>query len=421
MAHIGLLCTPGSGQYNSVIPLGQELQQRGHRVFLCSFPEVEAVAVTAKLEFISVLPPDCNLGASGQAPSQFASLSGLAYLRKSCELGQPLFRLRLQGLPAALKAANVDFLVINSMVLDGSSVAEALGLPFVTVFSSLMPAWDMQVPPFTTPWRYERNLWAMLRNAWGYRRLRWALQPFLDVIAEYRQQEGLQPIMHPNQYFSSLAQISQQPPALEYPDRALPEYLHFTGPHHSLESRPSVDFPWDRLGDRPLIYASMGTNTNRHFDVYCTIAQACEPLDVKLVIALGGAAEPETLPSLPGNPLVVRYAPQLDILNRAALMISHGGMNSTLECLARSVPMVIIPIALDQPGVAARIAWAGAGEFILLNQLNVDGLRLAIQKVLTQPSYKENSRRLQQSIQQAGGVTRAIDIVEQVLAAKKLS
>jgi MGT family glycosyltransferase len=122
---------------------------------------------------------------------------------------------------------------------------------------------------------------------------------------------------------------------------------------------------------------------------------------------------------LPGNPLVVKYAPQLELLQEATLMITHAGMNTTMECLKNGVPMVAIPIANDQPGVAARIAWTGAGEFVPLSRLNVSRLRTAIQRVLTQDSYKQNALRLQQAMQKAGGVSRAADIIEQAVSTGK--
>lgn len=94
-------------------------------------------------------------------------------------------------------------------------------------------------------------------------------------------------------------------------------------------------------------------------------------------------------------------------------------MNTTMECLKNGVPMVAIPIANDQPGVAARIAWAGAGEFVPLSGLSLSRLRAAIQQVLTQDSYKQNALRLQQAIQKAGGVSRAADIIEQAISTGK--
>jgi len=80
---------------------------------------------------------------------------------------------------------------------------------------------------------------------------------------------------------------------------------------------------------------------------------------------------------------------------------------------------VAIPIANDQPGVAARIAWTGTGAVVPLKRLNVSKLRSAIQQVLTEDSYQQNALRLQASIQRAGGVKKAADLVEQVVATGK--
>lgn len=126
------------------------------------------------------------------------------------------------------------------------------------------------------------------------------------------------------------------------------------------------------------------------------------------------------MPELPGNPLVVGYAPQLELLQKTTLAITHAGMNTTLESLTNGVPMVAIPVTNDQPGIAARIAWTGCGETIPVKSVNVAKLRTAIQKVLTEDSYKKNALRLQEAIKQAGGVSRAADIIEQVVSTGKL-
>ena len=126
----------------------------------------------------------------------------------------------------------------------------------------------------------------------------------------------------------------------------------------------------------------------------------------------------EAVPSLPGHPLVVEYAPQLEILKQTNLCITHAGLNTTLESLSNGVPLVAIPLADEQPGVAARIAWTGTGEFLLPSSLNVSRLRAVIEKVLAEDSYRQNALRLQQAIHRAGGVRRAADIIEAVLTRK---
>ena len=244
-------------------------------------------------------------------------------------------------------------------------------------------------------------------------------QPIQKIIADYRQDCKLPPHSSYNDSYSQLAQISQQPAELEFPRQNLPEWFHFTGLYHNPSSRESAPFPFEKLTGQPLIYASMGTLQNRLVGVFHTIAESCVGLDAQLVISLGGSAEPDSLPNLPGSPLVVKYAPQLELLQKATLTITHAGLNTTLESLSNGVPMVAIPITNDQPGVAARIAWSGAGEVISLNHLSVPRLKNAIARVLKEESYKQNAMRLQEAIRRAGGVSRAGDIIEQAILTGK--
>lgn len=132
----------------------------------------------------------------------------------------------------------------------------------------------------------------------------------------------------------------------------------------------------------------------------------------------GSGISTESMPKLPGNPIVVQYAPQLELIQKASLVITHAGLNTTLESLSHGVPMVAIPISLDQPGVAARIAWTGTGKVVPLPRLSVPILRKAITEVLTHESYKTNAVQLQQAISDAGGIIYAANIIEQVISLK---
>jgi zeaxanthin glucosyltransferase len=87
------------------------------------------------------------------------------------------------------------------------------------------------------------------------------------------------------------------------------------------------------------------------------------------VLSVGNNLRIEDLGPIPSNAIVVSKAPQIELLKRAALCITHAGINTALESLAQGVPMVAIPIGFDQPGVAARIAYHGAGEFVEVGDL----------------------------------------------------
>lgn len=215
----------------------------------------------------------------------------------------------------------------------------------------------------------------------GYRLIDYLAKQVTGLINQYRQQNNLLPFKHPDDAYSQLAQICQQHAEFEFPRESLTSCFHFTGPYSNPASREPAFFLFDKLTGQPLIYASMGSVQNRLLEIFQTIAEACQDLDAQLVIALGGGSSPELLPNSAGSPLVVEFAPQLDLLKRSALTITHAVMNTTLESLSNGVPMVAIPIANDQPGVASRIAWTGAGEVVPLKRLNVSRLRNTIVKL----------------------------------------
>jgi MGT family glycosyltransferase len=275
------------------------------------------------------------------------------------------------------------------------------------------------VPPNFTHWTYNPAWYARLRNHVGYSFAYQLLQPYKEVLNEHRRRQKLTPFSFSREPFSKLLQLGQQPAEFEFPRRHLPQCFHFTGPYSNPASREPIAFPFDKLTGQPLIYASLGTLQNRLDRIFITIAEACEGMDAQLVISLGGADIPESISKLPGDPLIVKYAPQLELLQKASLAITHAGMNTAMECLSNRVPMVAIPIANDQPGVAARIAWSGTGEVVRLSRLNVPRLRAAIQRVLTEDRYKKNAVRLQEAIRRAGGASRAADLIEQVVSTGK--
>ncbi len=419
MTHFGIICPASTGHLNAMIPLGCELLTRGHRVTLFGFLDAKVRTVASGLEFQSFAEDERPLGSIAQNLTEMGKLSGLAALRYNLKALPKTSAIVLREATTAIKTTGVEALLVDQFLLEGGTVAEILNLPFVTVCNGLMLNREPNIPPICTTWQYSPTWKGRLRNQIGYQLLSLLTKPIRETIAESRKEWKLPLYSHPNDYYSKLAQISQQPPEFDFPRQNLPEHFHFIGPSHKSATRKPVAFPFEELTGKPLIYASMGTIQNRLVEVFQTIASACEGLDAQLVIDLGGGATPESLPKLPGNPIVVGYAPQLELLKKATLTITHAGMNTTLESLSNGVPMVAIPVANDQPGIAARIAYTGVGEVVALKELNVPKLRSAIVKVLTQDSYKQRAIEMQDAIVRSGGVKKAADIIEQAVLTRK--
>jgi zeaxanthin glucosyltransferase len=147
--------------------------------------------------------------------------------------------------------------------------------------------------------------------------------------------------------------------------------------------------------------------------VYTTILLAAGKLpNIQVVLAKGNNIELAELGSIPSNIIVVDKAPQIELLKRAALCITHAGLNTALESLAHGVPMVAIPLGYDQFGVAARIAYHAVGEFLELDNLSVDALHTLIQSVLNTHSYREKAQYFKSIIAQRRGLDVAAETIE---------
>lgn len=155
----------------------------------------------------------------------------------------------------------------------------------------------------------------------------------------------------------------------------------------------------------------MGTVQNRLESIYLSVADACSNLNVQVVLALGRKGA--TLNGkLPRGTIVVEYAPQLELLRRASVVVTHAGMNTALEAMANGVPMVAVPVCNDQPGVAARLAHVGVARVVPARRANSANVRAAIIRVLEDPSYRAASVRLQQLIQRGPTLEQTAELIE---------
>jgi zeaxanthin glucosyltransferase len=415
MAHVGIICPNVPGHLNPMVALADAVRRRGHRVSFFLLGDAAGSVAAAGFEVVplggAIFPP----GEYRAGMQRLGTLQGRAALRHTLTMGARAAEAILEVGPAAVRGAGVTALVVDQASFPGGTVADQLGLPFTTVCNALLLNPDPAVPPFFTHWRPRDAWWARLRNRIAWAGLNRLYAPILMRIQERRRQVGLPVPARIADVWSGRLQVSQQPEAFEFPRRKLPTQVRFVGPLRLPDGYPAVPFPWERLDGRRLIYASLGTLQNRVAGTFRRIAQACDGLDAQLVISTGYGVAAEDLGDLPGRPVVVSYAPQLELLGRAVLAITHAGLNTCLDALSAGVPMVAVPVTNEQPGVAARVAWVGAGETIPLPRATPRRLRSLVGRVLSDPSYTAAARRVRDSIRAGGGAARAAEMIEQSL------
>jgi UDP:flavonoid glycosyltransferase YjiC (YdhE family) len=397
-----------------MMTLGRALHRHGHRITVFQIPEMRTRIEAEQLEFRPLGEVE-GAGEIARAVSEIGRRSGLSALRLTLDYGRRLAALICRHGPEAVRSAGVDLLLVDDNEPAGGSVAQHLGLPYINL--GLIPLHrEPAVPPPFVPWSYGGNQLSRARNQLAYRIFDRLVAGINGVLNEYRAQWKLPLIRYPEDTLSPFAQLSQLVEELDYPRTVKPDYLHYLGALFDA-NRPSAPFPFEKLQNRPLIYASFGTLQNGRVEPFRAVAEACAQIDAQTVLSAGSSAH--QLTNLPGSPIVVSYAPQLALLARASLCITHGGVNTVMESLRFAVPMIAVPITNDQPAVAARVRWTGAGEMAPLPQLLKGGLKPVLAKVWNTPSYREAAGRLQAAVLSAGGVERGVAIVQQVLRTGK--
>ena len=409
-----------TGHLNPMTTLGRELQRRGHRVTVVARPDARRKAEAAGLGFAAVGERDFPEGTMAATTAKLGLLSGIRAVRFMAETLRQAAEATLRDGLEVVTREKIEALVVDQVSPAGGTVADVHGIPYVTVCNALAMNPDPDVPPGVLSWSYRPGPLGRIRNFLGNALLEWLASPVIGEINRARTSHGLPPLRRGLGDGSRLAQVAQQPAFFDFPRRELPDHFHYTAPWHDAGSGEAVPFPWERLDGRPLIYASMGTLQNRQQIIFETIAAACAGLDAQLVIALGNRDQDAAACAarFAGTSIVVSIAPQLELLKRAALSITHAGLNTALESLSHGVPMVAIPITNDQPGVAARLAWLGAAEVMPPQRLTAARLRAAVERMLREPRFREAAQHCWEKICESNGLTTAADIVEQILATK---
>jgi len=412
---IGFVSLPVSGHLNPMTALARRLQARGNEVAFIGVPDAEATARAAGLNFVPYCEKEHPLGSVPREWTAVAKLHGLDVLRQGGrELLPGFLRSALQHLPKTLADQGIDALVLDITHRYLQLVPMSLGMPYVDIWNILNVDYSGQTPACFFSWPYETTPEAIVRNIQGLKTIGAWQAPVREIAQAYAEKHGLDiEWNNPSSILSKLAIISQTPREFDFPNMDWPAQFHYAGPFHDGTGRQQISFPWQELTGKPLIYASLGTLLNGLESVYRSILGAVETIpDVQVVLSIGNNLNPNDLGKIPSNTIVVRKAPQIELLKRAALCITHAGLNTALESLAHGVPMVAIPISFDQPGVAARIAHHGVGEFIEVDDLNVERLSELVRTVLENPNYRDKAQYFQEVIANIHGLDVAAGVIE---------
>jgi MGT family glycosyltransferase len=417
MAHFGVVAPAFLSHFNTLSALAGALAGRGHRVTFLHRPDARAYLRDPRLGFHAV-------GAATHPPGSLA-----ASLRLAANPGSPLGLRRViqdmagstamlcEALPGAIERLGIDVLLADQMEAAGGLVAEALGLPFVSIACALPVNREPGIPLPVMPFGYGTDERSLKMVEGSTRVYDWMMGPHQRAVEAQARRLGLSARGRLHECLSPLAQISQTVAEFEFPRRQLPACFHHVGPLRPLAGPgaapaqsplPAID------PDRPFVFASLGTMQGGRRALFERIVLACRQVDVQLLLAHCGGLDARQAGALRelGADWVVDFAPQQAALERADAVISHAGWNTIMDAIATQTPMLALPIAFDHPGGAARVRHAGIGIQASARFSSARTLARGLGRLLEEPQFKQRLQPLAAAVARAGGTARAADIVE---------
>lgn len=395
--HIAFIVVPSSGHVYPTLGVSAELVQRGHRVtFYINEAYRDKVAATGADYRATPGLYDHEMGAPGgrfNPPLLAKMLLDLSYTI-------------VPQLVAALTADLPDVVVYDSMCPWGRLAAKAVGVPAVASMSLInMPGAMLfrSSEALRIIGVLARGLPTVIAYQRSARRLQHATGQPLPPLTDILNWPGDLNISYTSALFQPHAE-------------KLGDTYRFVGPTIT-HRREADDFPWDALDSgRRLLYVSLGTVFNDNTPFYRLCLEAFGNSDYQVVLSIGKRTAAAALGPIAPNIVVRPHVPQLALLERADLFITHAGMNSINEGLYFDVPLLLVPQQLEQALVAQRVVDLGAGKTVRGGRIAAESLRQLTDRMVQDATLKANARRIGESLRVAGGAAAAAAALEGLVA-----
>ncbi|MCJ8330235.1 MAG: glycosyltransferase [Lentisphaeria bacterium] len=409
------ICPPVAGHLNPFTSLACELIKRGHDLHHLGIPDSKERVENFNITFHDSEAAKYGRGSLKIFTDKLGESRGLRAIKLTTDIFFEVNLLYINGLIPKLEMIQPDIVIIDHTYPAAQVICDCLNVPAITLAATPLLTLDPHVPPLIFGFKFSTSAFFRIRNRCLNSIMNMGYIPLLYQINKARKQHGLAKLKRLDDAQSQLATLVQQPESFEYPRKFPIKNVHYIGPIHSHDSRPKIPFPYDKLdADKTLIYASMGTLQNRIESVFHEIAKSVLDLkNVQLIISLGGGGI-DLKNKLPGDAIIVDNAPQLDLIKRASIVITHCGMNTTMETLTMGKPMICLPVTNDQPSIASRVEWIGAG-IAIRKKPKATKIKDAIEKILADDSYRRCAKKVQEEIAELNSLESASEIIESLM------
>lgn len=408
MTHFAVIAPALRGHLSPLSVLAEALIGRGHQVTFVHQNDARTLIDARGARFAAL---GKNQGSLDRWTGPMASIRHVLDLHGTMKRMEEFTSMFCAEAPALLQELRVEAIISDQLEPAGGMVADHLGLPFVSVATALPMNSENEVPPPFVNWPYKPTRHGLRRNIGGWNITDLLMRSVNANIAANAKSLGISERSRIEDCLSPRLQLAQLPRELDFPRTCLPHNFHYVGPFR----RPAGEKPFLPADPRPTAFATFGTLQGSRLKIFARLAAACDALGVRLVITLGGPHR-DKLPKLAGDPLVHEWVPQDVLMGEIDLVLCHGGMNTTLDALSHGLPLMVVPMTFEQPGIAARVERSGAG-LMTSNRSQSTTFRKKIQALLQEPRFKTDALRMQRAIAASGGAPWAAELIERALVA----
>jgi len=393
--------SPARGHLNPMMGPLLELRRRG--------AEVHVRTLSSQVESVRAAGIECEPIAAGaeaivhddhEAKSQIrAGQRSFATFARRAPHDAPDFE-------QALASVRPDVAIVDVSCYGAKAVAEREGIPWAESRPFLLEEAAPGVPPFGLGLRPMRGPAGRLRDGvLGLTSKAFDRKARLPAVNTGRKAAGIAPLAGGDQWRhrAPLTLYFTAEP-FEY-RRPLPPGVEMVGPGEwDTQAELPVALPED---DRPLALVACSSEFQDDGEIAAAALAGLGSGDWRLAITTAGV-DPQSLGEH-GDALVARFLPHSPLLERASVVVCHGGMGVTQKALAHGIPVCIVPWARDQLDVAAHVLEAGAGTKLPRKRLSPVRLAEAAAEAL---ACAPGAAKVRAGYERAGGAARAAELVE---------
>jgi MGT family glycosyltransferase len=316
-----------------------------------------------------------------------------------------------------IRSVDPEVVVADIITVAGSLAAQAEGRPWATLVPHVLPTGEPGFPVYSVGAVYPRT--SVGRRMWEL------VRPMVMTGEEQgrvelngaRERVGLPPLDEVHGGISRELAIVATFPQLEYPRAESWPGMRVTGPLLWEQPFGDVEPP---PGDAPLVLVAPSTSQDPEHRLVRAALEGLAGEPVRVLATTNRREPPEPLP-VPANARLVDWVSYARTMPLCDAVVCHAGHGTLVRALASGVPVVACPHAGDMAENAARIRWAGAGVSLPRRFTTPRGVRLAVRRLLAEPSYRRRAAELGDWATRNDGASAAADAVEELAHARKSS